>query len=134
MESFIIFSTSPILLIKPEKSSILTSGIPPVLVEITGTFAAIASRADNPKLSISEGKINKSLKDNILLVSLLFPKNITLSLIPNLFAFFSALFFYGPSPIINNFDGTCFCIPLNISRTSIILLTFLKLLTCVIIL
>ena len=86
----------------------LTSGIPPVLLEITGTFAAIASKADKPKLSISEGSKNKSVNESILFVSLLLPKKITLSFIPNLFAFFSALFFSGPSPIISNFAGISF--------------------------
>ena len=38
----------------------LTSGIPPVLLEITGTFAAIASKADKPKLSISEGNTSQN--------------------------------------------------------------------------
>ena len=32
---------------------------------IIGTFAAMASKADRPKLSISEGSKNKSLKDKI---------------------------------------------------------------------
>ena len=37
-----------------------TSGMPPLLVEITGTPQARASKAANPKLSLEDGKINKS--------------------------------------------------------------------------
>ena len=37
---------------KPDTPSILTSGIPPELLEMTGTPDAIASKAANPKLSV----------------------------------------------------------------------------------
>ena len=63
---FDISSISPTLLKNPETPCLFTSGIPPALLEITGTPQAIASKAANPKLSVSEGSKNKSLKHKIL--------------------------------------------------------------------
>ncbi|MNT83919.1 hypothetical protein D3C72_2238590 [compost metagenome] len=74
-----ISSTFPTLLKYPETPSKLTSGSPPELLEITGTPQAIASKAAKPKLSVSDGSKNKSVKHKILSISLLFPKKITLS-------------------------------------------------------
>ena len=65
--------------VKPVDPSILTSDKPPILVEITGTCAAIASNATNPKLSFSDGRINKSAMANILGISFDLPKNFTSS-------------------------------------------------------
>ena len=56
----LMLSTSPTSLKYPETPSSFTSGIPPELLEITGTLNAIASNAANPKLSVSEGNKNKS--------------------------------------------------------------------------
>ena len=67
--SFVIFLISPTSLSLPEKLFMLTSGIPPVLLEITGTFAAIASKADKPKLSISEAKEIIQTKTNLTPIS-----------------------------------------------------------------
>lgn len=81
----------------------LTSGKPPVLLEITGTPQAIASKAARPKLSFSEGRMNKSEKQRILSTSLLFPKNKTLSSIPFVTHKRSQSSRSGPSPTIISF-------------------------------
>ena len=68
---------------KPEKPYLLTSESPPALLEITGTPAAIASRAARPKLSDSEGRINKSAVQSISLISKQLPKKRAFSKIPS---------------------------------------------------
>ena len=52
----------------------ITSGIPPESLAITGTPQAIASRADKPKLSLEDGKINKSEIFRTSLVDFRLPK------------------------------------------------------------
>ncbi len=75
--------TSPTLDKKPSKPCVTTSGIPPEFVEITGTPEAIASNAANPKLSVSEGRINKSDIPKSSLVDFKFPRKTTFSQNPH---------------------------------------------------
>ena len=59
-----ISSTSPILQINPDFPLEISSGKPPASELTTGTDDAIASKADNPKLSFSDVNKNKSASDN----------------------------------------------------------------------
>ena len=74
-----------------------------MLDEITGTPLIIASKAANPKLSLSEGNRNKSEKQRILLISLLSPKNKTRLEMPNSFTKSLAEETSGPSPTMMSF-------------------------------
>ena len=100
----------PTLERKPVTPSTFTSGIPPALLDTTGTLLTIASNAARPKLSASDGSKNKSEKHKILSTSLLFPKKRTFSCSPNFFTSCSAGARSGPSPTINNLAGTSSCI------------------------
>ena len=59
-EYFEIASMSPISTKNPVFPWTLSSGSPPELVDITGVDEIIASNAASPKLSVFEGKRNKS--------------------------------------------------------------------------
>ena len=57
----------------PVLPSLFTSGNPPELEEITATLQAIASKATNPKLSVSEGSKNKSDTESTFSTAFSFP-------------------------------------------------------------
>ena len=65
---------------------------------MTTTFDAIASRAAKPKLSVFDGRINKSEWQSSFSTSCVFPKNCTLSIFLSLMSCF-ANSNSGPSPI-----------------------------------
>ncbi len=99
----------PTLLKYPVTPSTFTSGIPPALLDITGTRFTIASSAASPKLSASEGSKKRSEKQSILSISLLLPKNRTFSSIPNSLTKASAASRSGPSPTISSLEGISSC-------------------------
>lgn len=104
-----------------------TSGSPPELELMTGTQAAMASNAANPKLSVSEGSINKSQALRSFSGFLIFPKKWTSSQICNSLQSFSILLRSGQSHTSSSLVGIFCFTAANTCITSSILFTFLKL-------
>src|SRR5665213_1105547 len=95
-----IAATSPTGYSNPVVPLVTTSGRPPVLVPITGTPIAIASRALNPKDSLAVGIRNRSAFASSGATASILPRKKTESSTPSARAYSSAAGRSGPSPTI----------------------------------
>ena len=102
------------------------SGIPPVLLDITGIFIAIASNAANPKDSVSDGNKNTSPTANISFGFAILPTEIISLHVSNSLHSLSIASLSGPSPTKISLHGIFFLTISNILNTSSTRFTFLK--------
>ena len=118
--------TSPTSDKKPENPCLLTSGIPPELLDTTGTPIDIASNAARPKLSVCEGNKKASEIASTSEVSLIFPRKRICAHKESSLHNCSQLYLSGPSPTNKSFAGTVLIVSAKTRITSSTLFTFLK--------
>ena len=106
MAFLLIPSTSPTGEVKPVTPLILISFNPPASELMTTVLAAMASSAASPKLSYSEGNKNTSLTAKISSICSCLPKKRTSASSPYCLVRSSARGRSGPSPTINNLEGS----------------------------